>query len=100
MTEGQLDRDHIRRAVFLAIDKVSESLGNGRMLARDESTVLLGDDAAVDSMGFVNLIAAVEEEMSAITGESCELVDRISTTSMDHSNSWTVAHLIDLLHDS
>ena len=96
---GELQKDQIRNAVLLAIDRVRESLVDESVLPRTESAVLLGDDAALDSMGFVNFIVAVEEEMSAVTDEAYQLVDRISSMKTDGPDSCTVGRFIDFLYE-
>ena len=69
-----VERDQIRSTVFRAIDRVNElSLDEGA-LVNGESDVLVGDGAALDSMGFVNFVVAVEEEMAEVSDRPLDLV--------------------------
>ena len=97
LTMHDLDRRQVRDAVFRAIDKVSESLADENALPRSESAVLLGAEADLDSMGFVNFIAAVEEEMTTVIGRPYRIVDRISSVDKDYPEMSTVGEFIDFL---
>jgi hypothetical protein len=95
-----LKKGEIREAVFRAIDHVRESLVDENALPRDESAVLLGEQAALDSMGFVNFVVAVEEEMSRITGRPFYLVEKLNAPDAEAQSISTVGQFIDFLHGS
>ena len=61
-----MERDQIRDIVFRAMDRVKELSLDGSALPNDESGVLLGEGAGLDSMGFVNFVIALEEEISSV----------------------------------
>ena len=92
------ERDEILDAVFRAIDRVRELLLDEDAFPRDESAVLLGDGAGIDSMGFVNFIVAVEDEMSRTMNQSLMLIERINSSDPVASKIVTVGQLIDYLH--
>ena len=94
----ELERSQIRDVVFQAIDRVKGLLVDESALAADESVVLLGEGTGLDSMGFVNFIVAVEEEMTVSTGVPCELVERVSSPDTDILTISTVGRFIDFLH--
>lgn len=76
-----------------SIDRLNELLPTGEPLPRAPSTVLLGADAALDSMGFVNLLVAIEEQLEA-AGISVMLADRVQA---ETSNPFTLSDLHALL---
>jgi hypothetical protein len=47
--------------VFKAIDDLNKSLPPGQQLPKDSSSDLLGEDGALDSMGFVDLAVCIQE---------------------------------------
>jgi acyl carrier protein len=66
----------ILRAIFKAIDDVNELLASENQLAKSLETALVGPDAVLDSMAFVNLIAAVEERIEETLGTTICLADQ------------------------
>jgi acyl carrier protein len=60
-----------------AIDAVNELLPDDRPLSKSPNTVLLGETGELDSMGFVNLVAAVEEQLEKQCGIRYALVDEV-----------------------
>jgi acyl carrier protein len=92
------EREHIRDAVFQAVDKVRESLPDESALPSDESTALLGEGATLDSMGFVNFVVAVEEEMSQLTDRPFHLAETLTAPDTEAQSISTVGQFIDFLH--
>ena len=93
-----LPRNEIHDAVVEAVDTVRETLvtdENG--LRSDETTVLIGDGAALDSMGFVNFVVAVEEGMSRIMGRPFHLADTVTAPDAEMQSVSTVGQFIDFL---
>jgi acyl carrier protein len=66
----------ILRAVFKAIDDVNELLDPDNQLTKSLDTPLIGPDAGLDSMAFVNLIAAVEDRMGETLGTTICFADQ------------------------
>jgi acyl carrier protein len=66
----------VLRAVFKAIDDVNELLASENQLAKSPATALVGPDTVLDSMAFVNLIAAVEERIEEMLGTTICLADQ------------------------
>jgi acyl carrier protein len=60
-----------------AIDRVNELLPTGEPLSKEKDTVLLGQGGKLDSMGFVNLVVAIEEELENQLGVRATLVDEM-----------------------
>ena len=57
-------KDNIKTAVFKAIDKYNAGVDKEKHLEKSEKTELFGQDSKLDSLGFVALIVALEEEIS------------------------------------
>ena len=94
---GMTDRQGIRIAVFRAIERVRKLSLDESSLAAEESTVLLGEGAALDSMGFVNFVVALEEEMTGVTEEPVDVVQLLNCPESHSRSNCTAGELIDLL---
>lgn len=66
-----------QQIVDTAIDRVNAEPG-GPGLSKDAATILLGDDAALDSLAFVSLIVGVEEIIAESLGHRVTLADEMS----------------------
>ena len=69
------DKADIERAVFRALDRVNEFLPAGVELERSASEPLAGRGSKLDSMGIVNLVCALEDEVSLQFGVAANLMD-------------------------
>ena len=88
--------DQIRAAVYRTIDSVNDLLPPQQALSRDENVVLLGQQASLDSMGFVNFVVALEEELERELHRDFNIPDLLAMRSED-GGSFTVADLITVL---
>jgi acyl carrier protein len=86
--------DTIENIVSRAIDRVNELLPVGQSLPKERTTALLGRGGRLDSMGFVNLIAALEEELEKQLGITTILADELT---MDGQGLSTIEELHQLL---
>ena len=68
-------RQQIQDLVFRAVDEVKSLLPRDQRLEKSVTTVLSGRGAALDSLGLMNLIVAVEQEIEAGLGLSLVLAD-------------------------
>jgi acyl carrier protein len=68
-------RDKVHEIVDHAIDEVNELLPPGQQMPKDPDTVLLGQGGKLDSMGFVNLLVALEAELETQLGLKAVLAD-------------------------
>ena len=73
------DREKIKQAVFKAVDELNKMLPQENRLQKSAGTVLLGESGKLDSLGFVNLILAVEEEFEKEYGFHLSLTDSEET---------------------
>ena len=86
--------DKIQNIVSCAIDRVNEVLPTGQSLAKERTTALLGRDGRLDSMGFVNLVVALEEELEKQLGITVTLADEVM---LDGQGLSTVGELHELV---
>src|SRR5215470_17624232 len=54
--------DEIRQILYQCIDELNEQRSADQRLAKSPDTDLFGDSARLDSLGFVNFIALVEDK--------------------------------------
>ena len=67
------------RIVYDAIDELNEQYAEENQLAKTLDTALLGDAGRLDSVGFVNLIALVEEKCQDEFGVCISLTNDLET---------------------
>ena len=71
------------RLLYAAIDEVNMQSADGKVLKKEPDARLLGE-GGVDSLTFVNLIVAVEEQIQNQLGKSVVLVNEDSMTLQNH----------------
>lgn len=91
-----LEKNQIQDCVFDAIDRVNEVSLDENTLAKNSATVLTGDAAQLDSMGFVNFVVALEESLAA-KGLNISLVEEMNAKGDALPKTMTVAGLVDFL---
>jgi acyl carrier protein len=69
--------EKVEKVMNCAIDCVNELLPTDEPLSKEKDTVLLGQGGRLDSMGFVNLVVAIEEELEKQLGIRAALVDEV-----------------------
>ena len=69
--------------VYAAIDEVNAQGVDGKLLEKSPDADLLGGERRVDSLTFVNLVVAIEEQIQDKTGKSVVLVDEDSMALQD-----------------
>jgi acyl carrier protein len=67
--------DKIRQTVFTVLDELNEQLPGDQQLAKRDTTVLVGPDGVLDSLGLVNLIALLEQRVESDFNTSVSLID-------------------------
>ncbi len=70
--------------VYAAIDEVNAQSPNGNLLEKSPEAHLLGGERGVDSLTFVNLVVALEEQIHSSMGKSVVLVDEDSMALQEH----------------
>jgi acyl carrier protein len=74
------DIARVTQAIFRAIDQLNQGRAPAQRLARSEGAVLIGKDAVLDSLGLVNFVVAVEEEVAEAFGVSVNIADEKART--------------------
>lgn len=69
--------------MYAAIDEVNAQSVDGVLIEKSADTPLLGSDVGMDSLTFVNLIVALEEQIQNTLGKSVVLVDENSMSQQD-----------------
>jgi acyl carrier protein len=87
----------VQRIVDQAIDRLNELLDPENVLVKSPDTILLGPGGKLDSMGFVNLVAALEEELKGVLGLDLSLMDELYADEHRSERSLTVGSLVSLL---
>jgi len=65
----------VETAIFNAIETVNQQLPKDRQLAKSNDTILIGENSPLDSVGVVNLIVAVEDNIQTAFGTSITLIE-------------------------
>ncbi len=61
--------------VFDAIDVVNRQRADDNQISKRSDVILIGDGGALDSLGFVTLILAIERRVADVVGVEIELLD-------------------------
>jgi len=70
-----MSEEAARRLVYDAIDMVNQQLPAAKRLAKSPQTIIVGAGGALDSLGIVNFVIAVEEQIADATGAPMQLLD-------------------------
>lgn len=71
-------RSDILKALYSAVRSTNETLPAASRIDPSETEHILGKNAKIDSLGFVTLMVAVEQEIEALAGSCPSLVEEIS----------------------
>ena len=74
----------ILELVYSAIDEVNAQAAEGAAIDKRPETRLLGGERGLDSLTFVNLVVAIEEQIQNGLGKSVVLVDEDSMALQEH----------------
>ena len=88
------DIKKVIEAIFDAIDEVNEQRPDEPQVAKSTDTVLFGEAGALDSLGLVNLIVTVEQNLEEEFGVELALADE-KAMSMRNSPFRSVSTLAD-----
>ena len=89
-------REDILALVYSAIDEVDPVTSSGSPLEKSLDARLLGSDKGVDSLTFVNLVVAIEEQIQKKLGKSVVLVDE-DNMAMDAHPFRTIGTMADYI---
>jgi acyl carrier protein len=91
-----MEPDDTQRIVFRAIDRVNEVQPDDNVLAKSPATILIGEGGQLDSMGFVNFVAALEEEIAPDFDTGVNIGEELNSRSQ-RSRASTVGDWIDIV---
>jgi D-alanine--poly(phosphoribitol) ligase subunit 2 len=81
--EGSLQQE-ILTLIYSAMDEVDAQTTAGAPVEKSPEARLLGSDQGVDSLTFVNLVVAIEEQIQKKMGKSVVLVDEDNMALEEH----------------
>ena len=90
------DRDGVIGQIYRAIDEVNLLIPAGQRLTKSERTALIGADGALDSLAFLNLIVATEENIASLCGVTIPLASKLMESDRDQLPR-TIAELADVI---
>ena len=70
-----VSRDSVTAVLYQCIDTLNEQLGPSQRLPKSPEARLSGDEGGLDSLGFVSLVALVEEACAERFGRTLVLTD-------------------------
>ena len=88
--------DNILDIVWGAVDQINATANEGELIAKEPDTPLLGSDDGIDSLCFVNLIVALEEQIQQKKNKSVLIVSE-ETLALEEHPFRTVRTLADYL---
>ncbi len=80
----------ITELIFAAMRESNTTAKLGQVLEISATTVLVGDTGKLDSLGFVNLVASIEENIERAFHTAISVMDIILSAD---GKEWTVADL-------
>ena len=83
--------NRITELIFAAMRESNAAAEPGRVLEISATTVLVGDTGKLDSLGFVNLMASIEENLERAFHIAISVMDIILSAD---GEQWTVADLV------
>ena len=89
--------DQVIQAIFDAIREANETLSSDEALTESPDTVIAGQSGTLDSLGFVNLTVAVEQNVERISNEAVSVIDIVASNGHD---TWTVAVLAERITEA
>lgn len=86
------EQKEVLEIIYSAIDSLNDELEENEQIEKNENAVLFGKDSNLDSMGLVNLITLIEQNIEETTGKFISIADE-RAMSLQESPFRTVATL-------
>ena len=93
-----MNLENVFDLIKIAIDNFNQSTDQSYNLKFDEKAVLFGKGSVLDSIGLVNFVVAVEEEIENSTGQTIVLGEDMVMTS-DNSPFSSIKALAEYIHN-
>ena len=68
--------DNIYKSVYKSIDEVNSQMSKDEQLIKSPDTVLYGESSSIDSIGLINIIVTVEQNIEDDFEKSITLADQ------------------------
>ncbi len=92
------DKEKVEQAIYNAVDNLNLQLATDQKLEKSSETVLIGENGRLDSLGLVNFIVALEQEIEEQFNLSLMLFNESLITS-DNSPLSTIGTLAEYITD-
>ena len=86
----------IYNVIFEVIEEINSQLSDELQLKKSEKTVLFGRDGNLDSLGLVNLLVAIEQNIEVVFDVNITIADE-RAMSQKHNPFGTVGSLADYI---
>ena len=89
-------KKQLLETIYKSLDEINENLNDAQKLIKDKNTVLFGKDGQLDSLGLVNLLVIIEQNIEDEFDVSITIADE-RAMSQKHSPFRTVGALVDYI---
>src|SRR5687767_14532636 len=89
----------IAEAAYRAFDGANELVAATDVPHASDDVVVVGDGASFDSMGFVNFVVLLEEELERRLGRTVSVISILSSVSQSGNSPLTLGQVVNLLTD-
>ena len=87
----------ILETIYKSLDEINENLNGAQKLIKDKNTALFGKDGQLDSLGLVNLLVIIEQNIEDEFDISITIADE-RAMSQKHSPFRAVGTLVDYIN--
>ena len=91
-----MEKESVNQVVLNAIDEINEQLPIEHQVGKSGEDILFGQSGKLDSIGLVNLVVAVEQQIEEQFGMSITLADQ-KAMSQKESPLRTIVSLVDYI---
>ena len=92
-------KKQLLETIYKSLDEINENLNNAQKLIKDKNTVLFGKDGQLDSLGLVNFLVTIEQNIEDEFDVSITIADEkaMSQKRSPFRTIGTLADYIDML---
>tara|TARA_B100000315_G_C14272292_1_gene449216 strand:+ start:125 stop:433 length:309 start_codon:yes stop_codon:yes gene_type:complete len=91
-----MNNEKVEKAIFSAVKEINTQLPNEQQLEKNTNTVIYGSKGKLDSLGLINLIVAVEQNIEDVFDITITLADE-RAMSQENSPFRTIKTLTDYI---
>ena len=89
-------KKQLLETIYKSLDEINENLNDAQKLIKDKNTVLFGKDGQLDSLGLVNLLVIIEQNIEDEFDVSITIADE-KAMSQKYSPFRTLGSLVDYI---